>query len=183
MNILGSRKSGSGRDRTDTSTGEGPLRFRLYYRLMDAALIYQVFAHSLITIIGFSPTDLHPVLSGVIRAILILFQLVIVPLLIIVPTWRDEYADLLWKRTMVQLAFLMTIIPPFLLLSINFISTVFIQGDLDNWGGNRPDWLLDPLLKEAWVLQTTLYVWLVFTSAFVLLFQFNRWRDSRETTE
>lgn len=164
---------------TDGTMTKDPLRYRLYYWAMNAALVYQIFAHGLITIFGAMPNDYDPVVVAVIRAILILFQLVIVPLLIIVPAWRDEYADLLWKRTMVQLAVLMTILPPLLMGSVQLIFAVFIQGDLDNWGGNRPDWLLDPLMEETWVLKTALDVWLVFTSAFVILFQVNRWRDSR----
>lgn len=158
---------------------KGPLRYRLFYGLMNAALVYMIFAHALITVFGVMPTDLHSAISVVIRGVLVLFQLVIVPLLIILPWWRDEYADLLWKRTMVQLAFLMTIVPPLLMFAVQFISTVLIQGDLDNWGGNRPDWLLDPLLGETWTLKAAWDIWLIFTGAFVALFQFNRWRDSR----
>lgn len=167
----------------NAETSKGPLRYRLYYGVMNAALVYLIFAHALITVFGFMPTDLHSATSIVIRGVLVIFQLVIVPLLIILPLWRDEYADLLWKRTMVQLAFLMTLIPPLLILAIQFVSAVFIQGDLDNWGGYRPDWLLDPLLKEVWALKTAGDIWLIFTSAFVFLFQFNRWRDSRGASE
>lgn len=168
---------------TKSETPKGPLRYRLYYGLMNAALVYLIFAHTLITAFGVMPTDVHPAILVVIRSVLVLFQLVIVPLLIILPWWRDEYADMLWKRTMVHLAFLMTIIPPLFMFAVQFISTVFIQGDLENWGGNRPDWLLDPLLKETWTLKAAWDIWLIFTGAFVVLFQFNRWRDSRAAGE
>lgn len=164
---------------TDASLQKEPMRYRLYYWLMNAALVYEIFAHALITGYGLVPGDLDPLIEGLIRTVLVIFQLMIVPLLIIIPWWRDEYADLLWKRTMVQLAFLMTVVPPALLAVITVISEIFIQGNLSNWGGNRPDWLLDPLLKETWVLNTAFSIWVMFTSAFVVLFQWNRWRDSR----
>ena len=164
---------------TDLSASNEPVKYRVYYWLMNAALVYEIFAHSFITAYGVMPGDLDPLIEGLIRTVLVIFQLLIVPLLIIVPWWRDEYAELLWKRAMVQLAVLMTVAPPALLTVITVISEFFIQGDLSNWGGHRPDWLLAPLLEETWVLNTVSNVWVMFTSAFVILFQWNRWRDSR----
>lgn len=184
MNLFGKEKMDS--VKPAQAAGKEPFRFRLYYRLMDLVLLIYAFA-ILFTIVGeaiaLEPEELPAVVFYGVPLLLWPVFYVVVPVLIVARSLRDEYADLLWKRTIAQLMMLTAVIPPLLFASIWFISIVILGGDVANWDGYRPDWLLDPIMKEVYRLGTIMEFWQVFTLGFVFLFQFNRWRDSRAASE
>lgn len=171
----------------NSSLGKEPLRFRLYYRLMDVSLVTILLAILLgvsIRAAGIDPESLPIIIAVGVPLIIYLVNYVIIPVLILVSKLRDEYADLLWKRTVAQLTVLTVLIPPIVSALIWFLYLVILDGNPEaNWGGNRPDWLLDPIYAEEVRLYTVLEIWGYYTLGFVILFQFNRWRDSRATSE
>ncbi|NNC52499.1 MAG: hypothetical protein HKO08_05610 [Erythrobacter sp.] len=167
---------------TEVKTSRGPLRYRIYYRLMDLALAINLLGICAVvvgTASGLEVEDIPPVIYYLPPILIWPITYVVVPLLIVLSSMRDEYAELLWKRTIAQLMIITAVLPPLIYAVIWFISIVIIQGDVANWNGYRPDWLLDPLLAEKWRLGVILEFWQAFTLGFVILFQWNRWRDSR----
>lgn len=167
---------------TKATKGHGPLLYRLYFRLMDIAFAMNVLALSFGVVgaaIGLEAPDLHPLVYYGIPILYWPINYIIAPLLIVNSSMRDEYADILWKRTIAQVMVIAAVLPPIVWALIWFVSIFIIQGDLANWKGYRPDWLLDPLMEESYRLLTIMFVWQGFVLGFVFLFQWNRWRDSR----
>lgn len=166
---------------TMSETPKGPLRYRLYYGLMNFAFVVIVLTLCLAiagTAFGIEVSDIPPVIYYLPPILIWPVTYGIVPFLIVLSSMRDEYAEILWKRSIAQLIVLTTVLPPLVFTTVWFISIVILEGDVSNWNGHRPDWLLDPMIEEQYRLGTVIEFWQMFTFAFVILFQFNRWRDS-----
>ena len=185
MAIFGNDKSADAG--VATSSRKEPLRFRLYYRLMDLALVVYLVALAMaisVALSGTDPSTFPLIIQFGVPVIVAIVVYLILPVLIVASKLRDEYAELLWKRTVSQLTVLAVLLPPIVSAILWFVFLVVLKGDPEaNWGGNRPDWLMDPIYAEDRRLYVVLDVWSYYTFGFVLLFQFNRWRDSRAPSE
>ena len=165
------------------SSRKEPLRFRLYYRLMDLSLVVYLLGLILAFTVQFSELEpsTFPTIIGVgIPVIVQLVTTIVLPVLIVAAKMRDEYADLLWKRTVAQLTVLTVLLPPITMGLLWFLFLVVSGGDPE---ANRPDWLLDQILAEEEWFDTVYGLWRYYTLGFVILFQFNRFRDSRASSE
>lgn len=157
-----------------SSASTDKLRYRAYYWLLNAS-----FAAIVIGLTGevvevftgyeaFGMSELAQTIIGVPSAILA----IIVPVfLIVIPAWRDEYAEFVWKRTVGLLAMVFALGP--LLLGVFLTIAYAIIG-----GEERPEWL-GWLYDERRPVGILFYTWYVFNAAFVVIFQIVRWWDSR----
>ena len=152
-----------------------PLRFRVYYWLMDICLVSALIG--LVDFILVRTIDLHyfglPEVGQVIVAIPVLFFSTIVPLFLMVGKFmRDEYAEGLWRRSVVVLAYACAVLP-----LIFFIVAWMTYFALDRpeyapaafaWSTAQTQW--------GWAIA---YIWFGYMMLYVTIFQFLRWRDSR----
>jgi len=160
---------------TDTKTAKGPLRYRLYFWLMDAALIAAivVWANYIVLLAtGINGFGLPLVLQYVLAIPLWPLFTVVPIFLLLAKFMRDEYAELLWRRTVVVLAYALAIIP---LAIVLFAWAIF-------YATGQPE---DPPAAFAWTVAEVTWgyaiwaAWTFFMQLFVFIFQFIRWRDSR----
>jgi len=158
----------------ETETQKEPLRYRLYYRLMDICLIATVFF--IIEIInqelgGAPDLGLPGPFAMAFTAWLIVFVFIGPFFLLIAKFMRDDYAEQLWKRTVVVLAYGMGLLP--VALFIGFNTAMFVFGD------TGAEETYHSLLVVEWQVSATIYVaCLIYMLLFVFIFQFLRWRDS-----
>lgn len=165
---------------TRSLPGEGPLRYRLYFWVMNAALVWQVGAVVLFGVLAFNPTEYAFWAVAATALVTLGFELIIMPLLVAIPVWRDEYAETLWKRTVYQIATLIAIVVPIMMFTnITFHELI----DLDNFPEPFPSWYREKVFVEVTLFRAIMGFWGNFTLVFVILFQFNRWRDSRAASE
>lgn len=162
------------------SRSAGPLRFRMYYWMMNTAFVYQVGGTIILDIMGFNPTQYAFWISTGSAIFVLICEFLIMPLLVAVPYLRDEYAETLWKRTIYQIARVVALIVP-ILIAVNITFNVLF--DLDNLPEPFPTWYREGLFAEMNLFRATMGFWGYFTLFFTILFQFNRWRDSRGGSE
>ena len=159
---------------TEAAVSKGPFRYRLYYWLMDASFVAVLFGMVGIALDQFAGIEAYGMperLVPIVGLIIGLLGLVLPIFLIAVPWWRDEYADMLWKRTVGHMVLFFTVVPPLTFIFL-WIAYALIGGE------ERPDWL-GWLYDDQRPITILSYSWDAFILAFVSLFQFNRWRDSR----
>lgn len=165
--------------------GKDPLRYRAYYWTMNAAFVYQagftlVIDVLVINVFGIGADQVPAVVVQTVSLTTLFFETVVMPLLLAVPFWRDEYAETLWKRTVYQIVTLAALIVPIMLFSnIMFFTLV----GPDNFPVAFANWYRETLFVELNFFRAVMGVFGYFTLVFVLLFQFNRWRDSRAASE
>lgn len=150
-------------------------RYRLYFWLMDACLV-GVAIGSLDAILdsgfgihqfGLTDAQVLPIAFFV-----NLFSFIVPVFLMIAKFMRDEYADQLWRRSVVVLAYVTAILPLAVLIVENI--AFFALGQPEK----APSWLrwwVDEVPLRLAVLQ----IWQSYILIFVAIFQFLRWRDSR----
>ncbi|KPM13699.1 hypothetical protein [Citromicrobium sp. WPS32] len=150
-------------------------RYRLYFWLMDACLVSAIvgFADSMLSwLLDLSILDLPAPFAVICAIILGTFNFIIPCFLMIARFLRDEYAEQLWRRACVVLAYA-TAIVPLVLLSIIWVP-ILIFGEPQygstwlQWWGGETYW--------GWAIRVA---WLCYMLLFVAIFQFLRWRDSR----
>lgn len=150
------------------------LRYRAFYWLMNASFIMITFglvSEVLEAFTGIYAFGMPDVLVTVTVPIGMLLATVVPVLLLSIPAWRDEYADLLWKKAVSVLVISFAVGP--LLLFVFFMIAYQIIG-----GEEPPEWLglfFDPQRPVDVLLRS----WWVFNAAFVFIFQIVRWSDSR----
>lgn len=158
----------------ETIERKDPLRFRIYFWLMDAAFVAAVlgvlnkilFWSFDIRLFGLpSPID---EIVGTIGGVLANF---LPPLLIVAWFMRDQYATVLWTRTAMVLTYFMATMPLALVL---FMVAVAPPGTQES---TNP--LAAYLLERERPINLIWRFWGYSTMFFVLTFQFLRWRDSR----
>jgi hypothetical protein len=178
--IFGNDKSADAGE--TTSNRKEPLRFRLYFPLMDISSAVYVLAVAMAIYMMVTQTDpetLPWVLNIGIAVFVLIVTVIILPVLIVLPWIRDEYAELLWARTVKQLTVLVVLLPP-LSFGLLWLLYFILSGGVPD--PSRPDWL-DTIYAEHMWFDTVFGLWRYYTLAFVILFQFNRWRDSRASSE
>lgn len=161
----------------DTKTPDGPLRYRLYYRLMDVCLIATIVGMMDLLIYYFFGVEdfglpLPRLLDIGFSIFLVAFGIVGPFVLFPAKLMRDDYAEQLWRRSVVILAYGVGLVP--LALFIAFNSALAILGP-EGTAELFPAWL-----GTEWEVVKTIYVtgW-IYVLLFVLMFQFLRWSDSR----
>ncbi|QDH34921.1 hypothetical protein [Porphyrobacter sp. YT40] len=151
-------------------------RYRAYFVLMNAslaALVYSVLELLVDRLTGFDPEDYMSAPVAVIFYAPLLVLVFLVPFFLICARFmRDEYAEQLWRRTSVVLAYATAIIP--LAFYVGEWLLYFALGQ----PAKAPSYLRWSKTEVEWG-NAILYVWLGYMMVFVLIFQFLRWRDSR----
>lgn len=150
-------------------------RYRLYFWLMDACLV-GVAIGSLDAILdsgfgihqfGLTDAQVLPIAFFV-----NLFSFIVPVFLMIAKFMRDEYADQLWRRSVVVLAYVTATVPLALLLTEHI--AYFALGQPED----PPVWLEWWTIKLSWGL-AIVSIWKSYLLIFVAIFQFLRWRDAR----
>lgn len=165
---------------TDTQSSKGPLRYRLYYWLINASFVLNTVALLAFAFLG--PERIQElakeyVVLTIFGGIYAAFALVDA-ILIVWSKLRDEYAEILWKKSIDQLAKLITI-TPIVLFIVPWLMYLALGDVKPVWDAIRPFLLTDLLAQEQSIWDSVVDLWTIFTTAFVYLFQWNRWRDSR----
>jgi hypothetical protein len=168
---------------TEVPKKRDPFRFRLYYQLMDACLLFAV--STFIILISYPngpPEEASP------ASILIFFLIVNISafgslFLLLARFMRDEYAEVLCRRSLVAMAYLGSIVPPIVLIGawvFYYISLRLLDpaapldGSVTLDAPEYIDWLFKP---ESSPLSVMMNMWGIFLLSYVVVFQFLRWRD------
>ena len=156
------------------------LRYRAYFWLMDAAMlvaligVVEVLGYFLTGVRGFGMTGSVEYAASIFVAI---FSWLVPFLLMIAWFMRDDYAEGLWKRTVVVLAYAVALFP-ILFLLVAWAAELGLPHDGRAYAAWRE--IYGPFKAATLpgdVIVST--VWQVYMWLFVLVFQLLRWRDSR----
>jgi hypothetical protein len=147
------------------------LRYRLYFWLMDICLILSVLGltefildYGLGIILIATDSPIYPIIS-----LFFISANFIVPLFLVVARFmRDEFAELLWKKTATTLLYGFVVVPGFV-LTTTYVASLF---------GSRIHVAILQALQEYTAIQAIVVGWMAVMLAFVGLFQFYRWRAS-----
>lgn len=153
----------------------GPqLRYRLYFWLMDAALIASLiaWANALVSIVfGVEGFGLPPSIQALLGVPLWPLVTIAPIFLFLAKFMRDEYSEGLWKSSLIVLAYAAAIIPlGFFLISW---ASFFALGQPDappvflQWASVPTNWGY-----AIWA------AWTFYMQLFVLIFEILRWRNS-----
>lgn len=153
------------------------IRFRLYYSLMDICLFFAALGLADWAVDIYADSE-WPLWYSIVGFVTLVFN-GFVPLFLMVASFmRDDYAEGLWKRSLVVMAYGAAVVPPILILG-PWVLFFILGGD----GSLRPEWFIafeqafyDTKVEPYMVVGK---VWLTFMLLFVGVFQFLRWRDSR----
>lgn len=160
---------------TEQVQPKGPLRYRLYYRLMDLCLItiiIWILEIISLSIWGEASFGLTGAFDAVFTLLLVAFGMVCPFVLLMAKFMRDEYAQQLWERAVIVLAYGVGLLPLIFLVIFNIADTVFGQAGAEEL---YPAWAL-----VEWRIVNTFYVLcLIYMLLFVSVFQFLRWGESR----
>lgn len=154
-----------------------PLRYRLYFRLMDVCLLATLIIVAdmlLVALFGVSAFELPlpDLLKKALTLFLVAFAMIGPFVLFAAKFMRDDYAEQLWRRSVVVLAYGVALIPLALFVIFNTAQTVLgVDGSAEIF----PAWVL----AEWEIVRTIYFLGWVYVLMFVLVFQFLRWRDSR----
>jgi|GEM_PF-3398281 len=150
-------------------------RYRLYFWLMDACLV-GVAIGSLDAILesgfGIRQFGLTDAQALPIAFIVNLFSFFVPVFLMIAKFMRDEYAEQLWRRSVVILAYVTAILPLALLL---FEAAAFFALGQPEKAPSWLRWWVDDISLRLAVLK----IWQSYILIFVAIFQFLRWRDTK----
>jgi hypothetical protein len=157
------------------------LRYRAYFWLMNASAFGAAFLLAELAVSRFTGVDYLGLPETIRPPILFTVVLLIslVPFILMVASFmRDDYAEGLWKRTLVVLAYCAAVIAPLLFFVPWVLYFAFVWLELTPPEGYYE--LLDGFFygssNNALLAGKT---WVAFMISFVLIFQFLRWRDSR----
>ena len=153
----------------------GERRFKLYFGLMNLALAGIILLFSIPLLGAIFDFDLNNLPKQVNAWIGLTFGIVvtIIPFILMVGRFmRDEYAELLWRRTALVMAYASALVPPtyYIVAWTNF----FVTGQPEE----PPFWLQWASEETKWGL-VIFYGWHAYMIAFVVIFQFLRFKDSR----
>ena len=150
------------------------LRYRAYYRLMDACLIagLALIAELLL------PADWKGNAAYWTVGVFILPLVVIIaPLLIVGRFMRDDYAESLWRRSVAVLTSVTAILPAvFLVVTWPLYFIMEPDHSAVYYTYYKFFVIID---TENPIRNTVMMGWVAFTTLFVFIFQFLRWKDSR----
>jgi hypothetical protein len=149
-------------------------RARIYFRLMDIMLVLSLMGFTEFLLDKVGGIILIPATSPIYPLVSTFFYTMnfFVPTFLILARFmRDEYAELLWRRTATALVYV-SAIAPFGLLAIGWVSFL-ITGQRVSQGAVRF------LAESMEFFDAVVVIWMVFMLLFVAIFQLLRWRDAR----
>ncbi len=145
-----------------------PHRHRLFFWLIDLTTLAVLLAIAME--VGQSAFGFYDLVGDRVSAVLFL---IILPIGIFVPLFlafrtsmRDEFAELCWQRAAATTVKLLFIAPPLVMFGVGVFA-----GFMEAHGGNP---------TKAWAGdEVIINIWLMVLTAFILSFQWHRWRVSR----
>jgi hypothetical protein len=163
-----------GRPMTNATSGNRAKRARVYFRLMDVTFFLAILGFSeflLDKVFGIiliqTTSPLYPPVST-----FMIFMNFLMPLFLVLARFmRDEYAELLWRRTAVVFAYAIAIIP-FIIQIVGWL-VYLTRGE----EGVRRH--LKILLVPTQPYFVIAVAWMAFMLLFVAIFRVLRWRDGR----
>jgi hypothetical protein len=168
---------------TDVPIKRDPVRFRLYYRLMDVSLFFAL--PTILTLISSPdgpPKDASPAFILLLQVIII-FSLFGSMFLLLARFMRDEYAEGLWRRSLVVMGYLGAVVPPVVgigqwiiyLIALRLIDPAApLDGSVYLDAPEYIDWFFKPEVSPFYMI---MQMWAIFMLSYVVIFQFLRWRD------
>ncbi len=149
-------------------------RARIYFRLMDIMLVLgvlglaQYLAEKIGGIVWMEESNPYFLPLAIIAATL---NFIMPMFLLMARFMRDEYAQLLWQRTISVLAYFVAFTPFAILVGVTVSRFVMSRNSY-------------VLLYEFWTATEQRYellmsTWMAYMLLFVAIFQFLRWRDAR----
>lgn len=161
-----------------TGIRDRQLRYRSYFWLMNASLAAIVYAAAeplVERLTGFDPSDHLPgVIIGIVYIPVMILAFLVPMFLICARFMRDEYAEQLWRRTSVVLAY-GTAALPLIFFTVSW-AWYFATGHTD---AKQVHWSLRWLADDVQWSDAIMGVWIGYMMMFVVIFQFLRWRDAR----
>ena len=158
-------------------TSKGRLRFRLYYRLMDVCLVFAVIGAIDWFISPYDRPEDAPVWFIILAVFTLTFNFAVPFFLIVARFMRDDYAEALWRRSLVILGYGVTVLP--VVIFIAGWAPFFLLVDDPTTPLEAPDYIRWFVVDEQTAFEFMVRLWLIFLLSFVAIFQFLRWRDSR----
>jgi hypothetical protein len=168
---------------TEVRTKRDPFRFRLYYRLMDAWLLLTVPTFMILIFIPDGPPEgMSPALVALL--ILMIYVNFFGSLFLLLARFmRDEYAEGLYRRSLIVMAYIGAVVPPIFLIGAWIFYFLYLRlidpaapldGSIEIDAPEYIDWLFKAGVSPLVVIMT---IWGLFLQSYVVIFQFLRWRD------
>ncbi len=153
------------------------IRYRAYFWLMDACLVLAPLGAFMAIWVGPRLPKPRPLWFELISWPLEIFVLIIPVFLICAKFMRDDYAEGLWRRTLVVVGVMAAVAPMVIAFAYAIMGTLFVRDS--GWLHRTYARLYYLVEVEMTARQAMLISWLTFLLAFVVIFQFLRWKDSR----
>lgn len=161
-------------DSANTSTKKAERRYRLYFRLMDFSFLAALVIISNVVLdyaFGIDTLPADKPWAGFIGIPSIIGVSLIPGFLIVAKFMRDEYAELLWRRTGVIVIYLLAFTPYVYMIS-NWITYWILRSE-------KAPFPYNITVPETHLHTVMAYVSIYVMIVFVCVFQFLRWKDSR----
>lgn len=162
---------------TDKTEPKDPLRYRAYYWLMHICALGA--GVGLLNWLTYPYQPTYPVAYYWALQYFLLVTNGILPVVLIISRFmRDDYAEALWKRSVVIVGCIAAITPPIIVLLPSAVEAVLVPLNItvpDFWQAYR-SLIYDEELGRWGVIYRA---WLSFNLIFVGVFQWLRWRDAR----
>lgn len=166
--------------RAATAKHQGKLRYRAYIWLMNLALIV-TFAWMLEVVVrktwGIAGLGLTGTADAIAFLVVQICSFVLPFFLMLFRFMRDDYTEMLWKRSVVVLAYMVAIFPIFSAL-VAWGMELGLPKDGNAYAAWRT--MYEPFKSASAPADYVVSMaWKYYMAAFVIVFQFLRWRDSR----
>ena len=156
----------------------GPLRYRLYFWLMDATTL--ALLAGIATTIWPLPGDYFGYTPLWVQVVMyfLSFMIGVVPVFLIVAKFmRDDYAEGIWRRTMMVIGVVAAVVPLVLNIAFRVTGQLYTpDGGIVHRVYRKFYYFIEQDLNAR---AGMVGAWLAFIVLFVLVFQFLRWKDSR----
>lgn len=157
----------------EAKSATNKLRYKAYFWLLNVCLVGVVIGlvdQVIDNKFGYSVTNMGAPWFFLVAVPLWLFSFAVPLFLMVAKFMRDEYAELLWRRTLVILAYIVGITPIVLYVAAWLAYWLLDQGEAGIFS------FLYSKMDFAIYMQRS---WMWFMALFVGIFQFLRWKDSR----
>ncbi|QZD88320.1 hypothetical protein [Qipengyuania psychrotolerans] len=153
-------------------------KYRFYFWLMDAATV--AILAGLATLVWPLPGDIDGYSPLWVQIVMwpLAFMAGVVPVFLITASFmRDDYADGIWRRTMMVIGVLAAVVPLVLNTAYRITATLYTpDGGIIHRAYYQFYYFIEQDLNAR---AGMVGAWLAFIMAFVIVFQILRWKDSR----